>query len=900
MTTSNGSQSLTIEELICQAESDGHVAFRTTRGAVRILYVASNRSERWTDPEEKVRAATFLDLVYRLGYPPERIGFEVTIPRRKIGDKADLVVFTDDEQKAPYIVIECKRDGISDKEFEQAVEQACGYRANLSAQYAVVVSGLSRRVLDFRKAKSLERNRNRVADLPVRYGKPPEWRYLRGVQGSDLAPVSRDALRTLIGKCHQTLWEAGKRSPIEAFDEFCKIVFVKVQDEKAHAKQGSPYDFQRKTDETNEQLRNRIVALYASEQKRDPEVFQDSIKVGAAPLATLVEHIESINLSKTDLDTKGMAFEAFMGSFFKGDFGQYFTPRDLIRFCVEALSPQTTDRVLDPACGSGGFLLHSLDHVRHQADETYPSHNSDPDQSSAHYRMWHDFAQNNLFGIEINEQLARVAKMNMIIHDDGHTNVLGHDALDFFDHLTAERKGLAPASFDLVLSNPPFGALIRSTEKGDDYVAQYDLRFAVSRTRNPADKAAQQQLKADIKTEILFLERIHSFLKPGTGRAAIIVPEGILNNASLRPVRRWMLNHFQINAVVSLPEHAFSHYNANVLTSVLFVRRLSENESAAALANSPVLMATATTVGYDSSGKSDYQVTIESQTPESIVVRHSSDLYSTRVHMRTLPGIGSRPRTEIEDTEVVPDTGLLGIWHRFRKAVAARSDSFLLEGVSDGAAYVARLGDLETRMDTQFNHPEHLALLDALEAEGAVPLSSVIDFSEAHWVPSTHPEQTFNYFEIGGVDRKRGRAYSRNLPVADAPSRARMAVAPGDILVSLTRPDRGAIAILGEEADSCVASTGFSVLRNVDQSMVVPEYLWYALRSETSRQQMYYRQSGGNYPAITEEELGRIRLLLPSLPAQEEILAKRRLLEARIQGLLDEIESLEAELLEGL
>ena len=192
-------------------------------------------------------------------------------------------------------------------------------------------------------------------------------------------------------------------------------------------------------------------------------------------LAQCVEHLESISLDRTELDTKGVAFEEFMGGFFKGDFGQYFTPRELIAFAVEMLDPKRGDLILDPACGSGGFLLYALDHVRREADRRFPQHETDTRQAIDHFRYWHDFAEHNLFGIEVNDELARVAKMNMIIHDDGHTNIVGHDALDFLRNLEFKHDGLSVARFDLILTNPPFGATIRRTEKGDGYLEQFDL-----------------------------------------------------------------------------------------------------------------------------------------------------------------------------------------------------------------------------------------------------------------------------------------------------------------------------------------------------------------------------------------------------------------------------------------
>jgi len=163
-----------------------------------------------------------------------------------------------------------------------------------------------------------------------------------------------------------------------------------------------------------------------------------------------------------------------MDGFFKGDFGQYFTPREIIEFAVAMMEPTHEDIVLDPACGSGGFLLHVLDAVRREADEYH-----DPG-SPDHKQHWHDFAEKRLFGIEINEEITRVAKMKMILHDDGHTNVIGWDALEPIEKLTAHNKGFAENRFTLVLTNPPFGSMIKQEEK--PYLSGYDLANISYRT----------------------------------------------------------------------------------------------------------------------------------------------------------------------------------------------------------------------------------------------------------------------------------------------------------------------------------------------------------------------------------------------------------------------------------
>jgi type I restriction enzyme M protein len=298
--------------------------------------------------------------------------------------------------------------------------------------------------------------------------------------------------------------------------------------------------------------------------------------------------MEAVSFSKTDLDTKGVAFEKFMDGFFKGDFGQYFTPRDIIAFAVEMMQPKADDLLIDPACGSGGFLLHALDHVRREASQYYN------EGTPEHFRHWHDYAMQNLYGIEINDEIARVAKMNMIPHDDGHNNIVSDDALD---RLVAIRQrtgnnGFKEAAFDLVLTNPPFGAQVNLTER--PYLPDFDLG-------NQEDAKGKKKPRKNQKTEILFIERVWQFLKPGTGRAVVVLPDGILTNSSLQYVRDFLLERFQLLAVVSLPQAAFTHFGAGVKASLAFLRRRAEGEKSKDA--EAIFMAAPEKIGFDTTGR---------------------------------------------------------------------------------------------------------------------------------------------------------------------------------------------------------------------------------------------------------------------------------------------------------
>jgi len=265
-----------------------------------------------------------------------------------------------------------------------------------------------------------------------------------------------------------------------------------------------------------------------------------------------------------------------MGSFFRGEFGQYFTPRVIVQFIVEALPIKNTSLVLDTSCGSGGFLLHALDKVRRQADEEYPDKDSDNEEKEGWKEYWHNFAQKNLYGIEINEQIARTAKMNMIIHDDGHTNVISVDGLlnekDVYKFTS--NKGFQYNRFNFIITNPPFGSSVKQNEK--HYLETYFLG-----EKNPDwldYKNTKTEVRNNQSTEVLFIEQCYNYLAEN-GYLAVVIPDGILTNSSLQYVRDAIEDWYRIVAVISLPQTAFTATGEGIKSSVLFLRKYSKKHT---------------------------------------------------------------------------------------------------------------------------------------------------------------------------------------------------------------------------------------------------------------------------------------------------------------------------------
>jgi type I restriction-modification system DNA methylase subunit len=555
-----------------------------------ITYINQNKKRNYSNPEEQVQAETFLKLILTYGYAQKRIRLFVPVVMGSTTKEADIIVYNDDEQKSPHIIVECKKQEVSELEFTQAVEQGFSYAVAEGAKYVWITSGIKDEYYQVPTEKPKERIT--ITDIPqagvetlARFKYAKGGGISNGQKLFELTVVTEDELTRRFKQAHQSLWGGGELNPSEAFDELDKLIFCKIWDEKKARKVGEPYDFQifsvapkanekeeERKQRENKQLSERIKALYEEGRRADAEVFKDDIRLSPEKLRTVVGYLESINLGETDLDSKGRAFETFMGSFFRGDFGQYFTPRPIVKFIVDVLPIKHNSLVLDTSCGSGGFLLHALEKVRREANEYYPNYKTDPKEYNKHYQHWHNFAQSNLFGIEINEQIARVAKMNMIIHDDGHTNVIAADGLRDSEDLIkrTENKGFTYNRFDFVITNPPFGSVIKQTEQA--YISQYSFAMKAVDWLNPKSRTAERDSQS---TEVLFLEQCHRFLKEG-GYLAMVVPDGILTNSSLQYVREGIEEKYRIVAVVSMPQTAFSATGAGVKSSVLFLKKHSQ------------------------------------------------------------------------------------------------------------------------------------------------------------------------------------------------------------------------------------------------------------------------------------------------------------------------------------
>lgn len=553
------------------AINDSNVIKTIERGIIeinkgRVTYnLNQKKSYSWSDPEEWIRCRTIAFLIIEKNYPSSRMQTEVSVPRRTPNDWADIVVYQDDACRIPYLVVENKSHGQTEKSRSQGIEQVFGNANSLRAPLALYDEWSTSIIYDIENFPPTERKENIKGNrdsIPSEYGNIPKYAYIAGTE-SDISPVKPQILESRIRRAHSLIWSGGKRDPFKAFDEWSKLLFAKVMDERT-TPTNQPRVFQVGTNETTASVANRVHELFSRACKRDHSIFPEDTRIflDDKKLYDIVKTLQDISTTRTDVDSIGVAFENFFGSVFRGELGQYFTMRPLARFVVAFLDITHEDYVIDPTAGSGGFLLEVLLQVWHSIDRSFAGQHQDEIN-----REKIDFALLKVYGIEIHEILARICKINLLLHHDGHTNIEGdRTCLD----LTFSLPRLNPPTkkFSKIVGNPPFG----------DNVIDGDEDHLGTNTLKNFELAEN---KSKVPSEHVILERSIELLNFG-GRLGLIMPDGVLNNSGEQSncpnVRRFLARNGFVEAIVSLPDYAFRKSGAQNKTSILFFRKFTESE----------------------------------------------------------------------------------------------------------------------------------------------------------------------------------------------------------------------------------------------------------------------------------------------------------------------------------
>ena len=647
----------------------------------KIYYLAINKIYSFSDPEEKIRARVYVELIMKYGYPPNRILMEVYPPRREPKLPADIVVYKDDKLTTPYVVVETKAES-TDKRIEEAKREGLGNANLLLSEYLFCVCQREELAYDVRSHPSLKTLDDKlIAQIPIAYGLTPVYKYKRGAESPfGLRRASFSELRNKFQRCHDAIWDGGKRDPATSFDEMSKLMFVKIFDEIRETAVGDFYRFQVGTNETPAVVTKRILELYAKAQRNEPEIFGTEIELPDSLVYTVVAILQDISLTETDLDAKGKAFEHFIGKYFRGEYGQYFTPRQIVEFMVSVVNPTEDDIVVDPACGSGGFLLYTLNAVRSRIVKKYAG-----DERTIN-NVQRDFALKRLFGIEISDQIARIAMMDMVIHEDGHSNIERADALgpvEAFD----TRKQIELGKYSLVLTNPPFGNDIKAEEKG--YFGDFIFGSRLKRNRKSQ------------KSEILFLERCIDLLAPN-GVLGIVLPDSALSNLGNIEVCEHIFKTTRIFAVVSLPQFTFSPFGSDAKTSLLFLRKDASAEQR--LGEKNRFRDTVSEIRKnDTMGKEEKRKEIEAE-------RHAVEEYDYPIFMAYIGKVG-HDATGREDENYLPD--VLEELHSFGKDPAAYKGLYRDE---DFWTVQVDFFDLTNKLDVEAYSPDYFRVIEEIES----------------------------------------------------------------------------------------------------------------------------------------------------------------------------------------
>lgn len=512
-------------------------------------------------PEELVRQSWLYKLRDEYGYQWNQISVEVPVLVGSTEAKkaADIVVYTDSKKQSARVFIEIKKPNRLD-----GLEQLKVYMNATGCRLGMWANGSDPNVYLLR----IE---------PTDHTETVEWRELRNIPTqnetltdvdnpitrADLSPV--EDMLSIVKDCENYI-KAHEGS--DAFDEIFKLIFAKLFDERRNLKNdASAAQFRVGALEPADIARLRITTLYKQAKERWPGVFNpgEELLLGDLALAYCVSALQRTYLLKSDVDVLGAAFEVMINPSMKGDKGQYFTPRHVVDLCVEILNPKENESVLDPACGSGGFLVGAMDHVF----KTIARERDDQNEILENQK---DYASESVYGIDYDPLIAKVAKAYMLIWGDGRSNICIADGLsekNWNEHskdrllVDDEYGNKKLKQFDVIMMNPPFAGSVHSVE----ILSQYELAYSL-------DKKGKRKRAKSVSRDILFLERAIHYLRPG-GRMAVVVPSGLLKNYTDEPVRRFLLKYSSIRAVISLSGSMFKPFT-NTKTCVIFLQKRLE------------------------------------------------------------------------------------------------------------------------------------------------------------------------------------------------------------------------------------------------------------------------------------------------------------------------------------
>ncbi|WP_202596419.1 HsdM family class I SAM-dependent methyltransferase [Mesorhizobium loti] len=360
-------------------------------------------------------------------------------------------------------------------------------------------------------------------------------------------------------------------------------------------------------------VKKRISSLFAEVKSQYSTIFKSNEEVDLNPevLAYIVSQLQMYSLLESDIDVKGRAYEEIVGSNLRGDRGEFFTPRNICQMAVAMLDPGEKQLIMDPACGTGGFLITAMNHViekiRH-AEIAKWGGNIERAEAATPARV-KSFAEKFIVGTDLNPNLVKASKMNMVMNNDGAGGLYQANALQSPARWEeALRARNLMGCVDILFTNPPFGSKIPIDDPA--ILESYDLGHSWAYDEKADKWTMRDEVQKSQPPEILFIERCVRLLKPGTGRCAIVLPDGILGSPGLGYVREWILKNTRVLSSIDLHPDTFQPH-VSIQTSVLVLQRktpedMAVEEAAGRFNNYRVFMAVADHIGHDKRGNITY------------------------------------------------------------------------------------------------------------------------------------------------------------------------------------------------------------------------------------------------------------------------------------------------------
>jgi len=533
----------------------------------------------WLNKEEEAIVVYWMccKLVADYGYPAEYLDVEVDcggIGRKALGKsdgaaRADIVAYSNEARRAgtAIVTVECRRlKGIDGS------KQAASYSRALQSRFHLFTDS---NVWKAFETQPHPIDGSPIADIPYWVGYRPLAQ--RMSKEHILPPITDEQqLRELIRVCHDQIHSEGV-DPAKAFDELVKLLFVKVYDEQEIP---DVYEFSVLAGETADETGSHVRKLLkqAKQKSKYKQLFSepgdDEFAISNQSIRKVVETFQGFSFtgnSIVGIDAKGTVYENMVGATFRGELGQYFTPRKMVEFMVDLLKPTRDDYILDPSCGSGGFLIYVLRKVAaliRVQQKNLPQHRLEA--------VIKEFVNNNIKGTDLSPRMVRAARMNMIMHGDGWSGVMRAHGLKL------HHEPFSKDHFTLILSNPPFAGF----ETNDSILEDFETG------KNQAGKTR------GVNRAIIFVEQIIDLLAD-EGRAGLVLPRSIFENDSysFKRLRQIIFEKCEILAIIGLPRTAFHHTDCGILGDLLFIQKKAKPRK-----TYDVFVAWAENVGYNTLG----------------------------------------------------------------------------------------------------------------------------------------------------------------------------------------------------------------------------------------------------------------------------------------------------------